>query len=96
MPIEEYGEEGLKKIPNLDLAQALFTLQTNQTSDQDKNDAKSLLEKEITENSKIFSYSAVFNDLLFYLFFLNIYSRLLFLVVSLQKKTDYRKQSEYF
>ena len=54
MPIEEYAEEGLKKIPNLDLAQALFTLQTDRTSEQEKNDAKSLLEKEITENSKIF------------------------------------------
>ena len=60
MPIEEYGEEGLKKIPNLDLAQALFTLQNNHTSEQDKNDAKSLLEKEITESSKIFSFLCFF------------------------------------
>jgi len=63
MPIEEYGEEGLKKIPNLDLAQALFTLQTNQTSEQDKNDAKSLLEKEITENNMAPFYEEVCGQL---------------------------------
>lgn len=65
MPIEEYGEEGLKKIPNLDLAQALFTLQNNHTSEQDKNDAKSLLEKEITESSKIFSFVYFFYRFIF-------------------------------
>ena len=52
MPIEEYAEEGLKKIPNLDLAQALFTLQTKHTSDEEKSKAKSLLETQITEHSK--------------------------------------------
>lgn len=52
MPIEEYAEEGLKKIPNLDLAQALFTLQTKHTTDEEKDKAKLLLETQITEHSK--------------------------------------------
>ena len=63
MPLEEYAEEGLKKIPNLDLAQALFTLQRKDTSEQEKNDAKTLLEKEITENSKILYYLLFVNTL---------------------------------
>lgn len=52
MPIEEYAEEGLKKIPNLDLAQALFTLQTSNTSDDEKKVAQSILETQITEQCK--------------------------------------------
>lgn len=52
MPIEEYSEEGLKKIPNLDLAQALFTLQTTHTSEQEKNEAKGVLESQITDHCK--------------------------------------------
>lgn len=63
MPLEEYAEEGLKKIPNLDLAQALFTLQRKDTSEQEKNDAKTLLEKEITENNMAPYYEEVCRQL---------------------------------
>lgn len=68
MPIEEYGEEGLTKIPNLDLAQALFTLQTTHTSDQEKNEAKSMLESQITENCESLCYLLA-TSLLFVLLF---------------------------
>ena len=50
---EELEEESLKKIPNMDLAQSLFLLQLNFVSLNEKEDAKDLLEKEITEKSKI-------------------------------------------
>ena len=44
MPIEDFEEEGLKKIPNLELAQKFFTLQS-----------KMILEQHIQEQSK-FNY----------------------------------------
>jgi len=62
MPIEEFQEEGMKKIPNLGLAQALFTLQHSR-SEKDKNDAKQLLEKEITDNNMAPYYEHVCKEL---------------------------------
>jgi len=63
MPIEDYAEEGLKKIPNLELAQALFTLQTKHTSEEEKSEAKTLLEKEITDNNMTSFYEEVCKQL---------------------------------
>lgn len=54
MPIEEFEEEGLKKIPDLELAQALFTVQSV-ASNQEKESAKQCLEKAITDFSKYIS-----------------------------------------
>jgi 26S proteasome regulatory subunit N7 len=51
MPLEQAEGEGLKKIPNLDLAQALFAVQATHTSTQVKDEAKALLDKEITEHN---------------------------------------------
>ena len=53
MPIEDFEEEGLKKIPNLELAQKFFTLQSKHSSNKEKEDAKTILEQHIQEQSKI-------------------------------------------
>jgi len=63
MPIEQVEGEGLKKIPNLDLAQALFTLATSYSTNEEKDEAKSLLDKEITENNMAPFYQRVCEDL---------------------------------
>jgi len=63
MPIEQVEGEGLKKIPNLDLAQALFTLATSYSTNEEKNEAKSLLDKEITEHNMAPFYQRVCEDL---------------------------------
>ena len=55
MPIEDFEEEGLKKIPNLELAQKFFTLQSKHSSNKEKEDAKTILEQHIHEQSK-FNY----------------------------------------
>ena len=55
MPIEDFEEEGLKKIPNLELAQKFFTLQSKHSSSKEKEDAKAILEQHIQEQSK-FNY----------------------------------------
>ena len=52
MPIEDFEEEGLKKIPNLELAQKFFTLQSKHSSNKEKEDAKAILEQHIQEQSK--------------------------------------------
>ena len=52
MPIEDFEEEGLKKIPNLELAQKFFTLQSKYSSNKEKEDAKAILEQHIQEQSK--------------------------------------------
>ena len=52
MPIEDFEEEGLKKIPNLELAQKFFTLQSKHSSNKEKEDAKAILEQHIQEHSK--------------------------------------------
>ena len=52
MPIEDIDEEGTKKMPNLELSQALFTLQCQFSSEKEKEEAKIFLEKDITEYSK--------------------------------------------
>jgi len=63
MPFEQVEGEGYKKIPNLDVAQALFTLQAAHTSAKDKDEAKSLLDKEITANSMAPFYRRVCESL---------------------------------
>lgn len=63
MPIEEFEEEGLKKLPNLELAQALFTLQTKYSSNAAKEQAKSCLEKEIKDCNMAPFYQHVCNEL---------------------------------
>ena len=52
MPIEDFEEEGLKKIPNLELVQKFFTLQSKHSSNKEKEDAKAILEQHIQEQSK--------------------------------------------
>jgi len=63
MPLEEFEGEGLKRIPNLDLAQALFTLQAPHTSAEKKDEAKTLLDKEISEHNMAPFYKRVCEDL---------------------------------
>jgi len=63
MPLEIAEGEGLAKIPNLDLAQALFTLQAPHCSTQMKNEAKDLLDKEITEFNMAPFYQRVCEEL---------------------------------
>lgn len=63
MPLEIVEGEGLRRIPNLELAQALFVLQTPHTSPQKKDEAKQLLEKEITEHNMAPFYKRVCEDL---------------------------------
>jgi len=63
MPLEQAEGEGLKKIPNLDLAQALFTLQATHTSIEKKDEAKALLDKEIQEHNMAPFYKRVCEDL---------------------------------
>jgi len=63
MPFEQVEGEGYKKIPNLDVAQALFTLQASHTPVTDKNEAKLLLDKEITANNMAPFYKRVCESL---------------------------------
>jgi len=63
MPFEQVEGEGYKKIPNLDIAQALFTLQAAHTPAKDKDEAKSLLDKEITANNMAPFYKRVCESL---------------------------------
>ena len=63
MPFEQVEGEGYKKIPNLDIAQALFTLQAEHTPAKDKDEAKSLLDKEITANNMAPFYKRVCENL---------------------------------
>lgn len=63
MPIEEFEEEGLKKIPNLELSQKLFTLQTKYSSNTQKEDAKAYLEKQIEKHEMAPFYEYVCTEL---------------------------------
>lgn len=63
MPLDVAEGEGLKKIPNLDLAQALFTLQAAKTTKEQKDEAKNLLDKEISEHNMAPFYQRVCEDL---------------------------------
>jgi len=51
MPIEDQQEEGQPRVPNLDIAQALFSLQAKCTTAAEKEAAKQMLEKEITDEN---------------------------------------------
>lgn len=62
MLIEEFEEEGLKKIPDLELAQALFTVQSV-ASNQEKESAKQCLEKAITDFNMAPFYKHVCEEL---------------------------------
>eukprot|EP00497_Spongosphaera_streptacantha_P001922 TRINITY_DN2496_c0_g1_i1.p1 TRINITY_DN2496_c0_g1~~TRINITY_DN2496_c0_g1_i1.p1 ORF type:complete len:61 (-),score=10.98 TRINITY_DN2496_c0_g1_i1:105-287(-) len=59
MPLEQAEGEGYKKLPNLELAQALFTLLAPHSSNEEKDLAKTLLDKEITENNMAPFYQRV-------------------------------------
>jgi len=63
MPIELAEGEGQKKLPNLDLAQALFTLLAPHSNNEEKDGAKEFLDKEITENNMAPFYRRVCEDL---------------------------------
>jgi len=63
MPLEQAEGEGYKKLPNLELAQALFTLLAPHSSNEEKDLAKTLLDKEITENNMAPFYQRVCEDL---------------------------------
>lgn len=63
MPIEQVEGEGLKKIPNLDLAQAWFTLSTPQLPNEKRDEAKNLLDKEISEHNMAPFYQRLCEDL---------------------------------
>lgn len=63
MPIEEFEEEGLRKLPNLELGQALFTLQSQYASKENKEQAKQELEKEITLSNMAPFYEHVCSEL---------------------------------
>lgn len=63
MPLEQAEGEGLKKIPNLELAQAVFTVQATHTSTQAKDEAKQLLEQQITEHNMAPFYKRVCESL---------------------------------
>jgi len=63
MPFEVAEGEGYKKIPNLDVAQALFTLQASHSSAKDKDEAKQLLDTEITTHNMAPFYKRVCENL---------------------------------
>jgi len=63
MPFEVAEGEGYAKIPNLDVAQALFTLQAEHSSAQDKDAAKTLLDTEITAHNMAPFYKRVCESL---------------------------------
>lgn len=63
MPLEVAEGEGYAKIPNLDVAQALFTLQAEHSSTQDKDAAKTLLDTEITAHNMAPFYKRVCESL---------------------------------
>ena len=55
MPLEGLEEEGLPKIPDLQLVQLKFLLTVDESLGIDKNEVWKKLEKEITENCR-YSY----------------------------------------
>lgn len=63
MPIEDVEEQGSKQTPNLKLAQALFTLQIAEASQNEKEEAKLLLDKEINLNNMAPFYKHVCTEL---------------------------------
>jgi len=63
MPFEQVEGEGYKKIPNLDLAQALFALQADHSTVKEKDEAKALLDKEISEHKMAPFYKKVCESL---------------------------------
>jgi len=63
MPVEDFEGEGLKKIPNLELSQHLFTLQVDCTSNKEKEEAKQCLDKEISAGNMAPFYKHVCQEL---------------------------------
>jgi len=63
MPLEQAEGEGLNRIPNLELAQALFTVQSTHATKQAQDEAKALLDKEMSEHNMAPYYKRVCENL---------------------------------